>query len=158
MLYTTLALCRKHDACESGYRKLAKHLGGVKACGKDTLIPLTVVLESNGIEDAIWSLRATTENPDRFARLFACACAERVLPIFEKKHPEDKRPRQAIETARMHANGEATVEELNAAESAAWSAARSAAGVAEREWQTAKFREMLEAKPGLLKGWAGVTK
>ncbi|MEI7452276.1 MAG: putative immunity protein [Candidatus Falkowbacteria bacterium] len=30
--------------------------------------------------------------------LWAIACAERVLPYFEKKYPKDKRPRIAIET------------------------------------------------------------
>ena len=33
----------------------------------------------------------------RLLREFACDCAERVLPIFEKEYPNDKRPRQAIE-------------------------------------------------------------
>jgi hypothetical protein len=30
--------------------------------------------------------------------IWAIDCAERVLPYFEKKYPEDKRPRKAIET------------------------------------------------------------
>ena len=63
---------------------------------------------------------------ERTARLFACDCAERVLPIFEKAYPADKRPRQCIETARKFANGEATQEQLNAARAAAWAAARAA--------------------------------
>jgi hypothetical protein len=65
---------------------------------------------------------------DRKLRLFACDCAERVLPIFEKQYPDDKRPRQAIDTARKFANGDATQEELAAAWAAAWAAARGAAG------------------------------
>jgi hypothetical protein len=32
--------------------------------------------------------------------IWACDCAERVLPYFEKKRPDDQRPRHAIETAR----------------------------------------------------------
>jgi hypothetical protein len=52
---------------------------------------------------------------DRTARLFACDCAERLLPIYEKKYPDDKRPRQAIETARRYAEGLASKEELDAA-------------------------------------------
>ena len=31
---------------------------------------------------------------------WALDCAERVLPLFEKKHPEDNRPRKAIEALR----------------------------------------------------------
>jgi hypothetical protein len=34
---------------------------------------------------------------------WACDCVERVLPYFEKKRPEDKRPRLAIEAARVWA-------------------------------------------------------
>lgn len=55
-------------------------------------------------------------------RLFACDCAERVLPIFERERPGDKRPREAIETARRFARGEASERELSVAEEAAWDA------------------------------------
>ena len=48
----------------------------------------------------------------RELRLFACDCAERVLPLFEAEFPDDNRPRQAIETARKFANGEASEAEL----------------------------------------------
>jgi hypothetical protein len=33
--------------------------------------------------------------------LWAIDCAERVLPYFEEKYPEDPRPRQALETLQM---------------------------------------------------------
>src|SRR2546428_3656668 len=32
--------------------------------------------------------------------IWACDCAERVLPYFESKYPEDDRPRRAIEAGR----------------------------------------------------------
>ena len=73
---------------------------------------------------------------DKTARLFACYCARDTLPIFEKKYPNDNRPRVAIETAERYANGEATIEELNAARAAAWDAARAAASDA--AWAAAK--------------------
>jgi hypothetical protein len=47
--------------------------------------------------------------------LFAADCAERVLPIFERKHPNDKRPREAIRLRRLFAKKEATVEQWNTA-------------------------------------------
>jgi hypothetical protein len=53
------------------------------------------------------------------ARLFACDCAESVLKNFEDKYPDDKRPREAIATARRFALGLATEKELQAASSAA---------------------------------------
>jgi len=67
---------------------------------------------------------------ERTARLFACDCAEHVLYIFEAQHPDDSRPRQAIETVRRYARGEATKEELAAAWDAAGAAARAAARAA----------------------------
>jgi len=64
--------------------------------------------------------------------LAACACAESVLYIFEGRYPEDKRPRKAIETARLWAEGKATLEEVkNAAASADAAAYASAAASAD---------------------------
>jgi hypothetical protein len=67
---------------------------------------------------------------DRIARLFACDCAERVVPLYEKDYPDDKRPRHAIEVARLYADGKANDTELAAARDAAWDAASAAAGAA----------------------------
>ena len=64
---------------------------------------------------------------DRTARLWACDVAERVLKHFEDRYPEDTRPREAIEVARRFARGDATREELSAADRAADWAAYSAA-------------------------------
>jgi len=111
---------------------------------------------------------------DRVARLFACDCAERVLPIYEKDYPKDKRPRQAIEVARRYAEGKASDSELAAARDAArdaawaaagdaahaaawvaaWGAARDAAWVAawgaardkEHKWQVKRLMWYLEGK------------
>ena len=108
-----------------------------------------------------------TADRDKIARLFACDCAERTLPIFEKKYPEDKRPRQAIEAARKFANGEATQKELDAAWAVAgdavwdavwdaawdvaWDAARDATWDAtwdaERQWQTQHLKDSLAPLP-----------
>jgi len=73
---------------------------------------------------------------DRVARLFACDCAEHVLPLFEENRPGDDRPRTAIAVARRYADGKATREELAAARDAAcaaWTAARGAAWTAARD-------------------------
>lgn len=50
--------------------------------------------------------------------LVACDCAELVLPIYEKKYPNDKRVRDCIEMTRKWANGKATIEEVRQARSA----------------------------------------
>jgi len=117
--------------------------------------------------------RECTGWDERTARLFACDCAERVLPLYEAQYPDD-RPRKAIEVARRYAEGAATREELAAAwyaaEEAAWyaarrdaswaaawaareaagdatrAAARAAAWDAERQWQAGRLRKILEVE------------
>ncbi|MGH2512454.1 MAG: putative immunity protein, partial [Candidatus Limnocylindrales bacterium] len=80
---------------------------------------------------------------ERTARLFAADCAEHVLPAFEVKRPNDSRPRNAIETARRYARGEATERELSTARftarSAAWSAAEAARYAAEAARYAAEY-------------------
>jgi len=70
---------------------------------------------------------------ERTARLFACDCAERVLYLFEARHPDDGRPRKAIETARRYAEGKAAVEELAASRDVAWAASLAASRAASRD-------------------------
>ena len=62
-----------------------------------------------------------TWNP-RTQRMFACDCADRVLEIYERLHPGDHRPRQAIAVARRYAQGLAGDVELAAARSNAYHA------------------------------------
>ena len=62
--------------------------------------------------------------------LVACDCAELVLPIFEKKYPDDKRVRNCIEVTRNWANGKATIDEVRSARYAAAAAAYAAAAAA----------------------------
>ena len=149
-LTTTFELLRQHDACTEGYTKLARHLGGVNAYGRTTPITLLTILESNGIADTLWSLRAVPpeqrETRDHLAREFACDCAERVLPLYEGRYPDDPRPREAIAVVRRYLAGTATEAELRAAAAdAAYAAAAAAAG--EREWQAHRLRELLTELP-----------
>jgi phosphinothricin acetyltransferase len=59
--------------------------------------------------------------------LWAADCAEHVLPLFEQRHQEDGRPRQAIDAARAWARGEIKVGDARAAALEAHAAARAAA-------------------------------
>jgi hypothetical protein len=110
MLYTTLKLCKENNACESGYRMLSKSLPSGQ--DYDTLIPLTHVIESNGLVDAIWALRATTKPCRNFIAEFAVWCAEQVLDIYEKEYPDDKRVRECLEGIRKYQRGEISKEDL----------------------------------------------
>jgi Immunity protein Imm5 len=60
---------------------------------------------------------------DKTRRLFAADCAEHVLELYEKRYPNDNRPRAALQAARDFASGKITLNELNAAANAAAAAA-----------------------------------
>lgn len=130
MLHTTFRLAEEHWACKESYRTYAAHVGGIRKFGKDTPIPLASILDVLGLEDTLWCLRAVLpeeeEQRDKISRLLTCDYAEHVLPIYEKRYPDDLRPQQTIEVSRRFANGAATGEELAAARAAAWVAARGA--------------------------------
>jgi len=138
MLHTTFRKAREAGACVSSYRKFAKAVGGVKKYGLDTPIGLDKILEICGFEDALWCLQITIEDCEREIRLFACDCAEHVLPIYEKKFPKDHRPRKAIEVSRRFADGLATREELATAVDAAGDAARAAWFASMAAWFAAR--------------------
>ena len=118
---TTLNKIRKHNPCTDGWENLLKYLGKTKA--DDEPLSLLTILDSNGLDDAIWCLRAF-EGKDREIRLFAVWCARQVQHLLT-----DKRSLAALDVAERYANGEATEKEMDAARSAAASAAP-AAGVA----------------------------
>jgi hypothetical protein len=129
-LTTTFNLLREKGACTSGYRKLAQHLGSVEQYGADREITLLTILDSNGLDDTLWCLRATVEESEAFKRNLACDFAESVLGIFEKRRPGDDRPRKAIEAARGFASGTVSHEEMQGARAAAAAAAAAAADAA----------------------------
>jgi len=63
---------------------------------------------------------------------WAGACAARVLPLFEARHPDDGRPRRAVEAAQAWAHGEIRVGQARQAAFAAHAAARVASDPAAR--------------------------
>jgi len=119
---TTLNLIRSHSPCREGWEKLLRHLGKTKA--DDEPLLLATILESNGIDDALWCLRAVP-NCDKEARLFAVWCARQVQHLMT-----DPRSLSALDVAERHTNGKVTDKELAAAKDAAWNAASAAGGVA----------------------------
>ncbi len=118
---TTLAEIREAGPCEDGWQKLLRYLGKTKA--DDEPLPLLTVLESNGLDDALWCLRVPSL--DRLSRHFRAWCADQVLHHFEAERPDDKRVRDQIAMLR---NDEATIQERDAAGAAAGAAAWDAAG------------------------------
>ena len=121
-LTTTFKHLRDVGACKSRYKLLRAALKGVK----DTEpINLLTILNTNGLSDALWALRATNENCDKIARLMAADFAEEVLPIWNK-YSDNKRPELAIKAARDFANGHISLQEMAAAGDAAWTAGAAA--------------------------------
>lgn len=133
-LKTTLNIIRAANPCADGWAKLLKSLPS--DIDHDAHISFAHILESNGLNDALWALPLVLpeqeKERDKEARLFACDCAKSVLHIFEVKYPNDNRPKKCIEVARRFANGNATKAEL----AAAWAAARAAASDA--AWDAAR--------------------
>jgi len=66
------------------------------------------------------------EQDHRSLVLWAADCAEHVLPFFEEKHPQDDRPRKALEAGRAWARGEIACGKARAAAFAAHAAALAA--------------------------------
>jgi hypothetical protein len=71
-----------------------------------------------------------TDADHRLLALWAAACAEQVLGLFEAARPADPRPRRAIEQARAWARGEVTMTRARAAGGHAMGAARDLRGAA----------------------------
>ncbi len=71
-----------------------------------------------------------TDADHHLLALWAAACAEHVLPLFEAVQPTDPRPRPAIELARAWTRGEVKMMESRAAGGHAMAAARVLSGAA----------------------------
>ncbi len=71
-----------------------------------------------------------TDADHQLLAVWAAACAEHVLQLFESVQPTDPRPRQAIEQARAWARGEITMSQARAAGGHAMGAARDLSGAA----------------------------
>ena len=121
---TTLNKIRAEHPCEDGWKKLLAHLGKTKA--DDDVITLQTVLESNGIDDALWTLRAS-DAPEATMRAYACWEALSVshlwdMPVIVREYLEtqDESKRAAARDAARAAGAAA------GAARAAWAAAGAA--------------------------------
>ena len=121
---TTLNQIRAKQPCSDGWKKLLAYLG--KTSADDDPLSITTILDSNGLDDALWCLRAV-KGRDREIRLYVVWCARRVQHLMT-----DQRSIDALDVAERFANGDATKGELAASRAAAgdaaWAASRAAAG------------------------------
>lgn len=153
MYYVTLKALREEGACYEGYNKVVRALQGKEFTEEDECresyirfkhdeqIPLSFILESNGLGDALWALRACEQTTElkRDERLFAVRCARKVQHLMK-----DRRSLDALDVAERFANGYATEEELSAAWAAAMDAAMDVAMAAVRAaaWAAARDAAM----------------
>ena len=114
MITTTLNRIRAAQPCSEGWEKLLKHLAKTKA--DDERLPFSVILESNGIEDALWCCQAEPQYAREW-RLYAVWCARQMQYLMT-----DPRSIAALTVAENYANGGASDDELDAARAAAWAA------------------------------------
>ena len=134
MCTTTLNKIRANHPCLNGWQKLLAHLG--KKTANDDLLTFQTILESNGLDDALWCLRAsdaTEFEMRKFARLAALDIAHLWdMPAIVRKYLEtgDETKRAAAGAAAWAAAGAATLKAARAAAEAAGAAAWAAIGAA----------------------------
>lgn len=95
-----------------GGARLLAYLG--KTAPDDEPLPLVTILDSNGLEDAMWALRTVTGEDARIRR-YAVWCARQVQHLMA-----DSRSVNVLDVAERYADGMATDNELQAASIAAW--------------------------------------
>ena len=143
MITTTLNRIREHGPCADGWAKLLKHLG--KTHADDEPLPFETILESNGLDDALWCCRAEPQYAKEW-RLYSVWCARQVQHLMT-----DRRSIDALDVAERHAIGQATDAELETARAAAldagaaWDAAWYAAWYAAGDAVWAAARGAAEA-------------
>ena len=160
---TTLNEIRAKQPCRDGWEKLLADLGKTKA--DDEPLELITILNSNGLDDALWCLQV--KSLDRLSRHFQAWCAEQVLHIFETERPNDMRvrdqiamlrndnateqERDAARDAARYAAGAAARDARDAARDAAWDAARAAARAA--AWDAARYAAWAAARDARNAAW-----
>ena len=148
----TLNAIRVHNLPAGGGAKLLAYLG--KDAPDDEPLPLVAILNSNGMEDAMWALRVV-KGEDARIRRFAVWCARQVQHLMT-----DPRSVDALTVAERYADGMATDDELQAANLAAWKvpdiSAWTAAGAAARAAVVAAQRDAAWAVAGTVTWEAAV--
>ena len=117
---------KKNNACSDGYKWF------VDQDETDTVKVLRKLMSEDKFDLANWTIVRIFDRKQRIK--YAVFAAEQVLGIFEKKYPDDKRPREAIEAARkcIEHNTQRNRDAARDAAWAAWAAAWDAAGDAAR--------------------------
>jgi len=122
------------EPCWDGWETILKARGG-KSADYDEQFPLSFALDSNGLNDVLWSLRCLPEHNNLW-RKYAVWCARQVEHLMT-----DQRSLDVLDVAWRHSDGLVTDDDLKSARDAAWAAddARDAAWAA--AWAADDARE-----------------
>lgn len=121
---TTLRQIRGSHPCRDGWEKLLRRLG--KHGPDNEPMSIITVLDSNGLDDALWCLRAV-EGHDREIRLYAVWLARRVEELMH-----DRWAVTAVNVSELYANHQCSLTELDKAWNWAYEAYKTA-GLASSE-------------------------
>ena len=143
-MQTTLNKIRSHHPCVSGWKKILTYLNKTEA--DDEPLSISTILKSNGIDDALWALRAV-DGYDKEIKLFAIWCARQVQHLMK-----DQRSINSLDVAEKYLACSAVLEEVkmaaadaaDAADAATYAAATYAAAAKQQmiEKQTEKLLEI----------------
>lgn len=110
---------RKYNPCEEGIDNFTKEYPNFNG----SLIEL-LSLEKIPYDDKMWLVTKIVDI--KTLQQWSVECAEFVADNYNKVYPDDNRINSCIQTVKDYLVGNATRQELSAAESAAWAAASSA--------------------------------
>jgi hypothetical protein len=97
MKYTvTVNQLLAYGPCSDGL-KLLETVAAELGLDPDQPVDFSMVLDRGGLKYAAWALRT---QPTELSQRVAVRFAELALPVWEARHPDDLRPRQAIEAAK----------------------------------------------------------
>jgi len=117
----TKAFLESKHACEKGM----EYVTGMNLLDKQHGYFLEKLVEAGKLDYALWLLPRIMKRKQVLA--YAIFAAEQVIEIFEKKHPDDKRPRAAIDAAKVVLKRNTKANRDKARAAAAYAAAAAAA-------------------------------
>ena len=147
-MFTTLNKIREQSSCPNGWIKLLRHLG--KRGPDDEQLSFATILESNGLEHAMWCL-LTLDDQKAVVR-FALGCARMVEHLML-----DERSRDALRTVEAWLDAAASDEEVcraSAAADAAARAAEAARAAAADAWAAANAAAYAAENAAAVAAWA----
>lgn len=132
MIKITDKFLSKHNACSEGVQWWCDN-------GKepDPIKTIKLLMSDNYFDWANWLIVRLMTHDQKIK--YAIYAAEQVIDIYEKKYPDDKRPREAILAAKKYLKNK-TIKNKNAAAYAAYAAYATYAAIA------ARVKKSLESK------------